>query len=322
MSGPASSTRSGTGSVVTTPAAQPVASVVVPAHDEARVIARCLEALLCDAEPGEFEIVVVANGCSDETAASARSAAAWLGHAVRVVELVEASKAAALRAADAVASTFPRVYVDADVICSTATLRLLAAALEQPGVDLAVPQRHIDLSGATRGARLYYTTWSSLPRVRLMLAGRGCYALSRTGHQQLGQFPARVADDRFVTTRVPRAAARVVEGPVRIFPPGDLRSVLSVRTRVYAGNLQLGADEGTVHSSVRPLLRSMARPGAWSGAAVYAGVTALAKVRARVAVRRGDVPWGRDHARGSAQVRIGGRTGGSAEHVGTLRGQA
>ena len=303
--------------------AQPSASVVVPAHDEGRVIERCLRALLADAAQGEFEVVVVANGCHDDTAAVARSTAASLGHDVRVLELPEASKSAALRSADDLCRAFPRVYLDADVVCSTQTLRQLATALEEPDVDLAVPQRDVDLTGATRAARLYYRTWCGSPRVQHMLAGRGCYALSRVGRQRLGDFPSRVADDRFVTTGVPRSAARIVDGQVRIYPPGDLRSVLAVRTRIYAGNLQLGAESAAVPSTRRPFLRLLGRPGAWPGAVVYGGVTALAKSRARAAVRRGDVRWGRDDARGSAEARarIGGRTSGSLEHGGSLRGQ-
>ncbi|MGD9408165.1 MAG: glycosyltransferase, partial [Gammaproteobacteria bacterium] len=43
-------------------------SVVIPAHDEEAVIQRTLGALLRSADPGEFEVIVVCNGCSDATA--------------------------------------------------------------------------------------------------------------------------------------------------------------------------------------------------------------------------------------------------------------
>ena len=43
-------------------------SVIIPAHNEESVIARCLEAFVTGAEPGELEAIVVANGCSDATA--------------------------------------------------------------------------------------------------------------------------------------------------------------------------------------------------------------------------------------------------------------
>src|SRR3954453_3171433 len=88
-----------------------LASVVIPAHDEASVIGRCLRALLAGAEPGELEVIVVCNGCHDDTAAVARAHAP---DAV-VLELPAPSKPAALNAGDAEATRFPRIYLDADV---------------------------------------------------------------------------------------------------------------------------------------------------------------------------------------------------------------
>ena len=82
-----------------------LASVVVPACQEEATIERCLEALLCDARPGELDVVVVCNGCSDATAALARGVGARLGHRVDVLELDAASKAAALRAGDSAAGS-------------------------------------------------------------------------------------------------------------------------------------------------------------------------------------------------------------------------
>ena len=47
-------------------------SVIIPAHNEERVISRLLEALTLGHTPGELEIIVVCNGCSDDTAGVAR----------------------------------------------------------------------------------------------------------------------------------------------------------------------------------------------------------------------------------------------------------
>ena len=40
-------------------------SVVIPAHNEAKVIGRCLSGLLEGMAPGELEVIVVCNGCTD-----------------------------------------------------------------------------------------------------------------------------------------------------------------------------------------------------------------------------------------------------------------
>src|SRR5580658_5015807 len=58
-------------------------TVVIPAHNEGRVIRRLLEPLIKGADPGEMDIIVVANGCTDDTA----EAAASFGPAVRVLTL-------------------------------------------------------------------------------------------------------------------------------------------------------------------------------------------------------------------------------------------
>src|ERR1700722_5972108 len=102
-----------------------VASVVVPAHNESQVIGRCLAALARGEPSDALEVVVVCNGCTDDTPARARSA----GPHVRVIELSEASKIAALNAGDEACTTFPRFYVDADVELTPASIRAVTAAL-------------------------------------------------------------------------------------------------------------------------------------------------------------------------------------------------
>ena len=57
------------GRVELTGPTEPLGSVVIPAHDESAGIRRCLDALFAGTAPGELDVVVVCNGCSDDTAA-------------------------------------------------------------------------------------------------------------------------------------------------------------------------------------------------------------------------------------------------------------
>ena len=64
-------------------------SIVVPARNEGLVIARTLRAMTTGAAPGEIDVIVVCNGCTDDTADIARS----FGPPVRVIETEVGSKA-------------------------------------------------------------------------------------------------------------------------------------------------------------------------------------------------------------------------------------
>ena len=122
-----------------------IISVVIPAHNEQSVLSRCLEALLADAEPGEFEVVVVCNGCTDETATVARG----FGDSVQVCGIPVASKIAALNEGDARVSGFPRFYLDADIVLGTRELRTVADALDDQPLMVAAPRPVVDLNGAS-----------------------------------------------------------------------------------------------------------------------------------------------------------------------------
>lgn len=275
--------------------AAPIASVIVPAHNEASRIGDSLRALLSDAEPDEFDVVVVSNGSSDDTAGEAERAARALARRVRVVNLAEPSKAAAIRRGEELATTLPRIYLDADVACPAATARALVAALHG-GAGVAVPSRSLDTTTATGPARAYYAAWESLPWVREQLSGRGVYALSSEARALFGAFPDVVADDRFATEVVPRHAARIVPEAVTIRPPSDVRQVLRTRRRVYGGNtLLVGPARGGRNRA--QLLRLagdyLRRPWRIPELAVFVAVTVVAKGSARRAVAAGNLTWGR-----------------------------
>jgi len=269
-------------------------SVVVPAYNEEAAIERCLRAIVAGAAPGEVDVVVVCNGCTDGTAARARRVA----HdqpGIRVLELPQASKVAALRAGDAAADHLPRCFVDADVAIDIWSLRMLVEA----GAPYAVPRAMRDLADASWPVRSFYRLWTALP----FAAGleSGVYALSAEGRARVGDFPDVVADDQFVLESfAPQERLVVTRATSRVRPPQDLRGLLHVRTRVRLGNRLLreaGLGRGGGERPWATVAQAVAaRPALVLDLPVYLGVTGLAEWRARRARRQGDERWQRDES--------------------------
>ena len=219
-------------------------SVVIPAHDEATVIGRLLEALVSDPRAAELEIVVVANGCSDATVPVARE----YEPAVRVVEIAEASKIAALEAGDAEATAFPRAYVDADVTVDVSTLLALADALEESGGPLvASPPLEVDTSGASWLVRQHYRVWELTDYRRSGHIGSGIYALSATGRARFGRWPRVIADDRFVQQLFrPDERRTIDDGSFSVRSARAMSAHLRRSTRIARGNLELPSESEAV----------------------------------------------------------------------------
>ncbi len=169
-------------------------SVIVPAHNESSGIDRCLDVLLEGCAEGELQVVVVCNGCDDDTAAIARR----YGAPVEVVETPVASKAAALRLGDEAAQGFPRFYLDADVELPLESLRRVADVLRDGPWLAAAPCLRVDLSGRRWAIRAYYAIWTRLPYHASGMIGSGVYALSEAGRSRFETFPDLISDDGFV----------------------------------------------------------------------------------------------------------------------------
>jgi glycosyltransferase involved in cell wall biosynthesis len=270
-----------------------VTSVVIAAHNEAAVLGRTLRTLLADAAPGEFEVVVVANGCTDDTAAVARS---FPGVTVR--ELAAPSKPAALNAGDAAATGFPRIYLDADITLTAAGVRALVAALTEPGVLAAAPGRRLDTTGRPLLVRAYYAINGRHPAYRNALFGRGAIALSAAGRARFGPFPDVIADDLFLDAQFGSAEKREIGSVCTVVAtPRRTADLLRRLVRVRAGNAMLRAADGQVRRARRgSWLVDVVLPRPWllPAGVCYAGLTLLAAAAARrPAARRG---WGRDES--------------------------
>jgi glycosyltransferase involved in cell wall biosynthesis len=271
-------------------------SIIIPAYNEAGVIARTLAALTEAALPSELDIVVVCNGCTDNTAELARG----FGSPVRVIETALGNKPYALNLGDTAAgSTFPRIYVDADVIVSLDTVRALARRLAKGDLLAVAPRADIDLSGCTWPVRWYHHVASLLPSAKKGIGGSGVYALSETGRSRFGNFPNVIVDDEYVLIQFePNERKTIPTLSSRVFPPRKMKDLIRVRTRVHRGNLELArllpdAWRNYRKSNDQTILRLFRRVILWPKLLIYCGVNIIARCRARVYARNHDM-WERD----------------------------
>jgi Glycosyl transferase family 2 len=246
----------------------PIGSVAIPAHNEAAVIGRCLDALLNGLQPGELEVLIVCNGCTDETADIVRSK--W--PSVQVVEITEASKPAALRAADDMLAAFPRIYLDADVTLPGTSAKRLIEVLRDGSRVAARPRYIWDVSRSDALVRSYYRGLARVQSGRNSLWG-GIYGLSQAGRSRFSVFPDLIADDLFVDQLFRPAEIEIVdvEEPAVISVPRGIRDLLHVVRRRRKGNVDLNSlpeDSETTTSSTVATLLSAARSG--PGAAIDA----------------------------------------------------
>ncbi|MBN1172846.1 MAG: glycosyltransferase, partial [Micromonosporaceae bacterium] len=174
------------------PSQRAVVSIVVPAYNEEAILPRNLRLLLAGTKPGALDLVVVANACTDQTAEAARAVG------VRVIETDVPGKPHALRLGDAACAAFPRLYLDADVAMTSASVLALVEASARRGVLACAPVPVLELQGVGPIARRVHKVHDRLMAPRRALAGAGAYLLTEAGHARVFPIPDVISDDGFV----------------------------------------------------------------------------------------------------------------------------
>ena len=179
----------------------PSVTAIIPARDEAEVIAASVGSLLKQDFPGRFSIVIVDDQSTDATADAARSAAATLGQAGRVCIVTGSGppkgwtgKLWAMRqglAAVEAGESPPEfiLFTDADIAYGPQTLgRLIAVARSTDCVLASLMAKLRSVSVAERllapafvffFQKLYPFAWVNDPRSRTAAAAGGCMLVRR-----------------------------------------------------------------------------------------------------------------------------------------------
>ncbi len=247
------------------------ATIVIPAHNEAAVIGRCLEGIYKTVESGEFEVIVVCNGCTDNTA----GIVAERFPLVKLLETPVASKVGALNYADAEAGYFPRIYLDADLSVSTDSLRDLISPLQDVKALASCGRMEINASRSNAAVRAFYRVWQYNSYFEQGKFG-GLFAVSESGHARISPFPDVLNDDELVRRKFYSTERAFVEScSFKMTAPSTLDGLIKIRLRAIRGTVQLekmgyaNGDGGSRQRLAKFISRILRKPTVWLSLPVY-----------------------------------------------------
>ncbi len=219
-------------------------SILIPAHNEAGYIAACLDALLAsDPVDAPVEVIVMANGCTDDTVALARGFEARVllkGWVLEVLDLSQGGKLAALNAGEAAAQGDTLIYVDADVAVSPPLITQIAAALDTDAPRYASGQPHVTV-GNSALTRHFTRFWRTIPFMTKGVPGFGVFAMNRAGRARWGAWPDIISDDTFARLNFAPPERISVPAPYDWPMIDGFGALVRVRRRQDAGVAEIAA---------------------------------------------------------------------------------
>jgi glycosyltransferase involved in cell wall biosynthesis len=224
-----------------------MATIIVPAHNEATVIQRCLDSLV--SQVGIERIIVACNGCTDNTAEIIRT------HYPQVLclDIAKPSKVNALNEAEKHISTWPAFYIDADTQLSNGSIQRITEEMAKGKLLLAAPEPVIDTHKSSWLVRQYYKVWLSLPYIQEGVVATCSYVISKQGHERFSEFPSVINDDGFVRCQFAREERGNVQGAkIYIAAPHNLKSLIKIKSRARLGNMELAAKGLCTQKDVKP----------------------------------------------------------------------
>lgn len=224
----------------------PTVSVVVPAFNEARVIANCVESVLADHYPFK-ELLLVDDGSTDDTLAVMRRYAHLPG--VTVISRRNGGKAAALNSGLAASRGEVLFFVDADGMFTSSTIAEMLTGFDHPMVGAVCGNdepANLDRVQTRLLALLTHGTAfarRALARIGcLTIVSGNCGAFRRSVLDRTGGFTEGfIGEDLELTWRVHRAGYRVNFRPRAIVyaeVPSTLAALWKQRVRWTRGHLQ------------------------------------------------------------------------------------
>lgn len=274
-------------------------SIIIPAHNEEKVIGANLAALMPGVESGLIKVVVVCNGCTDNTALIVRK----YGKKITCLETSVASKTNALNIGDNAAHSFPRIYLDADVRLSSESALEIARGLQQDDYLAASPVLRMDYSSASWFVKSYYEIWQQLPYVKEGMIGTGVFALSEKARKRFPEFPDVIADDGFVRSLFTCSErVSIAHCYCLVSSPINMNGLIKIKTRSRLGRYELAEKfpdllQNEKKSYWAGSIKLLCKGHNWFKLPIYLYVNILTRIRAKRYIQKnGFSGWERDES--------------------------
>jgi len=215
-----------------------MATVIVPAHNEATVIEDCLNSIVN--QSGIDHIIVPCNGCTDNTVEIVKDK--FPG--VVCLDIKKPSKTNALNVAEQKAQelgvSYPIFYIDADTKLSSNCIPLITQAMADNTILLSAPTPIIDTQKSSWLVKTYYNVWTSLPYIKEGVIATCSFIVSEQGRQRFDKFADVIGDDGFIRCHFENSEIANIKGAeIYITAPRDFYSLLKIKTRARLGNMEL-----------------------------------------------------------------------------------
>jgi len=216
-----------------------MATVIVPAHNEASVIQDCLDSIINQA--GVDHIIVPCNGCTDNTAEIVKQNYPQ----VVCLDIEKPSKTNALNMAEEKAKelgvSYPIFYIDADTRLSENCIQIVTKNMHNNDeLLLSAPTPIINIDKSSWLVKTYYKVWTRLPYIKEGVIATCSFIVSEEGRQRFDKFADVIGDDGFIRCHFKNREISNIEGAeIYITAPQDIYSLIKIKTRARLGNMEL-----------------------------------------------------------------------------------
>ena len=275
-----------------------MATVIVPAHNEASVIKYCLDSIVT--QQGIDYIIVPCNGCTDDTVDIVKNNFPQ----VICLDIEKPSKTNALNVAEEKAKelgvTYPIFYIDADTqLSKNCVIKITQAMQRNNELLLTAPTPIINTDKSSWLVKTYYKVWTQLPYIKEGVIATCSFLVSEKGRQRFDKFADVIGDDGFIRCHFKNSEiANINESEIYISAPRDVYSLIKIKTRARLGNMELIARKKCPIMETKhygSVMKSRLFSRNFLSASVYIMIALLIRVRAQLQFKKLDsYQWEKD----------------------------
>ncbi len=275
-------------------------SLIIPAFNEEILITKTLATLFRDGNLINAEVVVICNGCKDQTYLKANTffkdnylSLKQKEIDCRVLETSRASKTNALNIGMNNTHGLIKVLLDADIEISGKDVNILINELQNENLKAISPKAKFSFENSNFVVRQYYKV-ASKSHYNINMRLSNVIALSAEGVKQISPLPDVIADDEYIRRQFKHNECAVSQCCSLTFVCAKtLTSLLQVLTRVERGNIQLNSH----YSASTTKLRKGYGKLSVLNFSIFTLIKALVKARAQFQFFQGKInQWERDES--------------------------